>query len=92
MLSSRQENENVDCANRALALQAEHLPFEFLRRQLREYESDVACNVRSAGKRDQSIAKPRNGDPSVGEIEPENPMGTRVSAPMVQVSENRPTG
>ena len=72
-LSFWQEDEDVDCANRTLTLQAEHLPFEFFRWQVREHESNIARDIRSAGKRDWSITEPRNGDLSVREIESENP-------------------
>src|SRR5258708_639628 len=75
--SSRQEDVDGDCANRALALQAEYLPLEFLRWEVREHESNVACNVRSAGEGDRGITEPGNCDFSVRKIKSENPLVDR---------------
>ena len=65
----------MDCTDRTLALQQGRLPFQFLRCQVREYESDVACNIRSTGEGDRDIAGSTDGNLSVCQIESEKSFG-----------------
>jgi len=80
--------------NRTLTLQAEHLPFEFFRWQVREYEPDVACDVRSAGKGDRGITEPGDGNLPIRKIKSENPWSreTRVSIPTCEQIRNETYG
>ena len=60
----------MDCTDRTLALLPQRLLSEFPGWQIREYESDIACNIRSIG-----IAECRNGSLSVRQIESEETFG-----------------
>jgi len=75
--SYQQGDENGDCTDRTLALQAEYLPFELFRWEVREYEPDESCNIRSSGKTDRGIATSKNSSLFVRKIESEPPLADR---------------